>query len=507
MLARDIFARINSQADFAPTSTPGWLKYVSDTINDAYNEIWYSREWTFNTKTVELPVYPDLTAAQALELFTGETDATANPLVVVLGQTYGTITVTGGTPTFYSQVDHALLEQLTGASLEIEGRDYTIVDYKIVDNGSTWSIWFYFDLPFFGAHPASTDVDITDWKLKFKQYKLPEDCVDIIDVSWNNTRDVGALRTGQAVALAPRTAHDAALNMQLTSAKPYCYVPYNNTYQGQLIQSFAVTQNTGVGTAFSTGTYYFAWEHVDMVTGASSGITEAITVNITATNVLSITFADNRTLPIGEYRRLLVGVRRTSDDLIQWYYCNYFATNSVVQPWDPDNPFIWRSETATKTLTWGNYISASSLQGASYAGGYQGQGQTHYIGNNDRKKILFYPRLSTIDFDRTTEVGVIKESLATITYRSKCAPLVDQYDSPQLPAEFHQLIIFKALEAVCLKFEKDVQARYYAGKFQEQYRLMVTAYGNNHNIIMRKGNSMGIHGSFPVRPFTINYQG
>jgi len=507
MLARDLYARVNSQADFAPQATPGWLKYVSDTINEVYSEIWYSRVWTFNTKSVELPVYPDMSAAQALNTFMNTTDVDAVPLTVIVGQTFATLTTTGAIPTFYSSVANQLLEQLTGASIEIEGRDYTIVDYKITDNGSTWDIRFYLDLPFIGAYADSTDVEFTDWKLKFKSYKLPEDCVDVLDISWSNMRDPGGLRIGQSLALAPRLAHDMGLNMQLSSAKPSSYIPVMTTFQGDTFQDFTVTQTASTGTAFPVGTYYFAWEIVDMVTGASSGLTQAITVNVTATNTINLIFADDRTLSVGTYRRLLIGVARRSGDMIQWFYADYFPTTSVVAKYDPDSPFIWRSESTTKTLTYANYLTAANLSGSERGGGYRGQTQTHYIGNNDRRQVIFYPRLSTVDFDRESDTSLVRESIATIRYVSKCAPIVDQYDSPQIPAEFQHLIVFKALESVCLKFDKPAQASYYANKYKEQYTLLVRRYSNDLNVIARKGNSMGIGIWGYSRPFSVTYQG
>ncbi len=493
MIAREIFAKINSQADFAPQTNPGWLAYVASTMNDAYNEIWYSRAWTFNTKTVDLSVFPDMDAAKALQTLCNTSDTTI-PLVAVAGQTYVTITIPSATPTFYGNVDPKLLEQLTGASVEIEGRDYTIVDYKVVDNGSTWTLWFFLDLPFLGAYAASTDVEFTSWKIKFKQYKLPEDCVDVLDVSWSNNRDTGGMRIGQATALSARSAHDFNLNYQLTGAKPYAYIPQMNTYQGDTFQSFTVTQTTGGGTAFSPGIYYFAWEHVDMVTGASSGIVEVQTVTITATNIVSLDWTDNRTLAVGQYRRMLIGAQRASGDLVSWFYASYAPISAVVTPWDPANPYIWRSESTTKSFTPANYASAVSLTGGSLTGGYRGQIQAHYIGNNDRRNIVFYPRLSTADFDKTMDTGRVAESIATIRYVCKCAPIVDQYDNLQIPAEFQQLVVFKSLEAVCLKFDKDTQARYYAGKFQEQYNLLRSQYSNDRNIIAQKRNSMGISG-------------
>ena len=508
MLASELFARINSQCDFAPQTQPGWLRYVSNTINDAYNEIWYSRAWTFNTKTVELNVYPDMGAATALKLFTGETDTTANPLVARLARSYFMLTIDGTVPKFYSRTDLRLLEQLSGAWLEVDGRDYQIVDYQVVSDGiTTWSILFYIDQPFFGDYPVLTDIEFTDWTLKFKSYKLPEDAVDICDVSWSNNRDPAGLRQGQAFALSPRLAHDLAINMQISAAKPYSYIPQMSTYQGDTFQTFTVTQNTGVSTAFGVGKYYFAWEHVDMVTGASSGITQPITVNVTATNIISLTFTDVRTLPVGEYRRLLLGVQRSSGDMVQWFYANYYSTSSLVEYLNPDYPYTWRSGASTKTITINDYLSAASLSGATLGGGYRGQEQSHYIGNNDRRSVIFYPRLATVDFSRVANSGTSKESVATIRYISKCAPLVDAYDNPQIPAEFQHLIVFKALEAICLKFDKNVQASYYAKKYSEQYSLLLKRYGSDMNVIARKNNSMGIAPRGFFYPYTINYRG
>ena len=84
----EIISRVQQQEDFAPINTPICQKYLTDTINDAYQDLWYSRTWTFNTKTVDLPVYPDLDAADAGQLFATEQAVPGAPLETIIGATY-----------------------------------------------------------------------------------------------------------------------------------------------------------------------------------------------------------------------------------------------------------------------------------------------------------------------------------------------------------------------------------------------------------------------------------
>lgn len=506
MYVNEILARVQSQVDFAPQSTPGFTKYLVDTINDAYNDIWYERAWTFNTKTVDLAVYPDMSASQALYYFTGKTDVTTYPLVCEIGSKLMSISVTGvATPPFYNLVQPKLLEQLFGAYIYVDGRDYQIVDISVVDSGADYTLRFYVDVPFITTGALSTNIPYTNWAVKFKEYKLPSDLTEIEDISWNNNRDVGALRTGQAISLPERNANDVMLNYQLSAAKPYAYIPKSYSIMSDVNDAFTVTQNTGSGTAFGVGTYFFAWEIVDLVTGASTGITQPITVVITATNIVSLTFTDDRTLPSGQMRRLLAGTKRTTNSAIRWLYLQDIPLSSVAQPYDTTTNYTWRFTESSKTITiteYSRWISISTTNA-----GYRDNLFLLYYGNIDRKNVIFYPRLASADQNISGEVGdVSRESIASVRYLYKCAPLADDYEAPQFPAEFHNLLVWKTLEAVCLKFDKNTQANYYAKKYTEGLTNMLKRYGNEQNTIAVRTGSMGIRRGWS--PYGhINYTG
>lgn len=507
MYLGEIISRVQSQADFAPINTPGFQKYLTDTINDAYQDLWYSKTWTFNQKTVDLPVYPDLDAEDAGALFASEQAVPGAPLQTTLFATYFEVTYAEATVKFYVQTDGRFYEQLHGAYLCVEGRDYKIVDTQLTDNGATWTLRFYVDEPFKGDYLYNTTVSFTSWSIKFRTYKLPEDCTEIMDVSWSNIRDVGGLRQGQAFSLPARNANDLALNFQLTAAKPYCYIAGSATYMWDTYESFSVTETTGSGgTYFGQDTLYFGWEDVDIATGAASGIVNTITYTPTANNVESITFEDDRHIHVGTYRRILVGVKRTINDPIKWVLFQNNPVTTLAQSVSSAN--VWRYPDTSLTLTATAYFAFVGV--TSTQSGWRDNRVMNYIGGGSRKNITFYPRLTTKDIDAKFLTNKIwttfyEASVASIRYIYKASPLYDKFDSPQLPAEYHNLIVFKALENIALKFDKAGTAAYYARKYDEMYKKMVLRYGNERNTIAVKSNSMGVQSGFYWRTGTITY--
>jgi len=507
MYLGEIISRVQSQADFAPINTPGFQKYLTDTINDAYQDLWYSRTWTFNTKTHDLPVYPDIDARDAGLLFASEQDSVGAPLQTSIGSTVFDITYDETTVKFYSQTDPRFVEQLHGAYLCVEGRDYKIVDTQITDNGSDWTLRFFVDEPFRGDYLIGTTVEFQDWSIKFRTYKLPEDCTEIMDVSWSNLRDVGGLRQGQAFSLPARNANDLAINWQLTAAKPYAYIPGSATFMWDTYESFSVTETTGVsGTYFSTETIYFGFEDVDIATGAPAGIVNTVTFTPSANNVQSITFTDDRHIHVGVYRRILLGVKRTVNDPIKWVIFRNNPPTSLAQELSPTN--CWRYPETSITLTATSFYEFVGTN--SNLAGWRDNRTINYIGPSSRKNITFYPRLSTKDIDAKYLENKIwttfyEASVASVRYLYKCVPLADKFDSPQLPAEYHNLLVFKALESVALKFDKGGTASYYARKYDAMLKNMMTRYASERNTIATKSNSMGVSRGFMWRNGTINY--
>lgn len=503
----EIISRVQSQADFAPINTPGFQKYLTDTINDAYQDLWYSRTWTFNTKTVDLPVYPDLLAADAGQLFATEQAVPGAPLQTTIGATYFEITYAEATVKFYTQTDGRFVEQLHGAYLYVDGRDYRIVDTQITDNGATWTLRFYVDEPFKGDYLIGTTVEFTDWTIKFRTYKLPEDCTEIMDVSWSNLRDVGGLRSGQAFSLPARNANDLAVNWNLTAAKPYAYIAGASTFMWDTYESFSLTETTGSGgTYFPPDTTYFGWEDVDIATGAPSGVVNTITWTPSANNVESITFTDDRHIHVGTYRRLLLGVKRAINDPIKWIIFQNNPVTTLAQQYSSTN--VWRYPETSITLTAGNYLAFIGL--TSGQSGYRDNRMMNYIGGGSRKNITFYPRLSTKDIDAKFLDSKVwttfyEASVASVRYLYKCSPLSDKFDSPQLPPEYHNLLVFKALESVALKFDKAGTASYYARKYDEMLKKMMIRYASERNTIATKSNSMGVSRGFWWRTGTITY--
>ncbi len=495
--------RIKSQTDFAPQSGQGYDQFLTSIINDAYHGIWYQRPWTFNTRTAELEVYPDLSAQQLLLLLTGTNDLTTLPLQIANGTKVLFIGNTPGTPETYLTLKQDMFDQMLGAWIELDGRDYQIVDIRTNQDGGDYGVYLFLDRVFYSNVPFLETATFETATVKFKTYKLPEDVSEILDVTFTNNRDVGGLRRGQVLPVNEKLANDYDLSYQQTGAKPMCFVPI--TAQSFITDGddfFTVTENTGGTTHFEANTtYYFAWERVDLCTGSTLGMSNPITYKPSSASVQSITFTAGRTLPLGQARRLIWGLKRPGTSDISWNY-GWLPYGTII-PWNnftPTIPNFWIADEdsttpETKTLTATGVITLMS------SNSYLNNGMRHpltiskYQGATQRKAIRLYPRPQTVDFERRDPDGVSAgepgpwyniQSIATVRYVAKIPPLQEAYDTPMIPAEFHYLIVQKARVELYMRQDQLSHAAMAQRLYDEGMKSLISRYGNERSVVIQR---------------------
>jgi len=507
-------ASLQDQIDFTPQNTQGIIQSLNNMLNEAYYSLWFEHPWLFNTREHELGVFPDLDAATSLLWFTGETDPTATPLVTQISKNTFTWIYTGVQldTDFYKRINADMLQQLYGAWLTIENRDYQIVDIQIGNVGgigpANTFFTFYVDQPFYGEYASGVDIEFTDWTIKFKTYKLPEDLFEIQDVSFRDNRDVAALRWGKIPAVTAREGVRFAFPYQITTSLPAAYVP--GAFMPLLTdgQEEFTTIATNVGTpAFPAGTYFFAWERMDLTTGATLGMSVPITITFGAATIDRIDFVPVTSLPEGQIRRLLIGQRTSgkTNSEIKWRYAQWYNDNVnplaqiITDPTDSANkvnPTIWHFYDSSVRLTAAQYrtLMTQSTSGQLNTN-YRGNSITNYIGPTDRKTITFYPRPQNINFSINDPDGRPWkiESMCTVRYSYRPQELKNEYDTPALPPEMHYLIVKRALVSAFNKFNKPAQANAMLTQYNKELAPYITRYSSERDTKVRLQQSWGGH--------------
>lgn len=511
MFLSQLRASLQDQIDFAPQNTGGSVQSFNSMINEAYTQIWFERPWLFNTRDYELSTYPDLDAATALQWFTGETDVSAFPLSCVIGTPIFSILGIPGAAlntSFYLRITQDMLSQLIGAYISVNSRDYRIIDIEVFSS-TPWNLVFYLDIPYYDEGAFGTVVTNTDWSIKFKEYKLPEDLFEIEDVAYRDNRDVSSLRYGKVAAVTQREAQRFSAPYQITSAYAEAYVP--GSFSGFTTYSpdfFTVVQarNALATTVFATGEYYFAWERIHLATGAALGMSEPITVDITNVDVVSLTFTANEQLPVGEARRLLLG-RRTNakpHSDVKWTYAqwHYVGANNLAQIiTDPNdsvnklNPLYWQWRQTSKLLTIEQFNSLRPEGTTDNNSGYRGTSITNYIGPTVRKFITLFPRPQTANYIVADSAGRPwkQETELTIRYAYRPQELTNDYDTPLLPPEMHYLIVKRALVSAFNKFNKPAQANAMLTQYNKELAPYITRYSSERDTKVRLQQSWGGH--------------
>jgi len=517
MYLQQLRSSLLDQANWVPQNTVGLIQSLNGMINEAYTQIWFERPWLWNTRTYELSVYPDLDAATSLLWFTGQTDPTTTPLSVSAGTAkpvlfsnifFWRYTDTVLTSDFYTRVDEEMLSQLIGAWIEVEGRDYQIVDILIVNVPMSTDVefQFYVDKLFTGPYEVPTDgsfITFTDWTIKFKTYKLPEDLFEIQDVGFRDNRDTDSVRWGTVKGISQRDAQRLSLPYQLTSNLPLYYVPESLfPFATDGTDQFSVAQNVGVGTAFPTGKYYFAWERIDLASGATLGMSEPIDIVVTANNIESFTFTESRKMPQGQARRMLFGFKtegNTKSD-IKWTYAqNYMYSNNLSQTYFDGtsnilNPFFWKFSNDDRTLLftdWGAMLNAVGPRNLGYRAP---ENVTNYIGPTVRKGITFFPRAQPSNFMINDPDGRPwkMESACTIRYSFRPQALKDDYDTPVIPPEMHHLIVRRALVILYNKNGNPAQANQQLNQYMSEIKTWAMRYSSERDTIARLNQSWGV---------------
>jgi len=547
----EIKQQIYSISDYKP-SNPNYEREVEDLINSNYMSIWNSRPWTFANKQIYFDVFPDITPERAA----GEVGSTDLPYLIpvkVTSQSPLTLApTTGSISAIFTQPVNRLVSHQSayiGNPIEVMGVEYTIVHIEyfggtIVTSGAgTQDIYarIYVDKPF-----HFTEEGTTDWTIKQRYHFLPDDLSETIAFSYRPWPLTGASAAWQALRpidlFRDVRTNINVLGQQETSNDAYAYIRETDQTipAGGRISSSVIT--VGATGDFAAGdTFEVAWAYVGPGgrVGPLGEITKLTvptgTVSTTCYFSLNLLHMDGSEAYSKAYQQP-ESYGRPDENLMYskqvFYNANWdwtakkrlgppkwipitFAAASSAATYGPSaTPTVYQRWIGTSNfvdweLVGRKDISTLTIRLKSQLRQITAVGQRHKFASK-YERIRLFPRpdswdaeleaIGTPDFPNATS-GTISLPLdyvqrLTLTYRYIPQPLAFQTDAPELPLEFHNLVVWATLRDIYLKNSNISMSQLYDQKYERGLRDLAKRHITYTDAMTTKGGQ----NTFPKYP-------
>lgn len=450
---KSIREKIQSIADYKATNQ-GHLDDIDLLINDAYEYTWLCRSWSFAQKLIYFNTYPDL-------------DAT-------ITAKNASVTDFSRKVVFSGSIKSLLDYTYAGNIFECQGREYVIL--KVVSDNEIRLVE-----PFRGT----TFVDDISWKLKVRYYELPEDLVQVCSISHRDVPIVGGRRQYLNAVLGKREEElQLAEDRTATYADFYIHIPPTNIPSGEKLLELPASAQGATGTLVA-GTYYeFAW--CFRANGNLYGpLSEPLTVQskilqigvdkpvinlrtITHDNQIVVSPAYNNTYD--RYPNVWEGLKK-----VLWTNVNIDHTtgkrlglpkwvsvtsNGALQNQYDNNPKVLDDEQSDWSIAFVEQLSAGNKKYIEIDGHHHVIRPYPRINSYDVK----YPWASYNDGAITAPEEYFKQ--LEMRYLYKPQDLCQITDSPEMPYELHDLIVYKALEDYFTKKGNANLAQMYRNRFE-----------------------------------------
>lgn len=471
----EIRNKIKSITDYSPELTT-YNEQLDILINDAYNALWTEKRWRFAQKTIFVDIWPDILPLQP--------DGTTKNANVVNNRRRvsfsGAVRALDSYPYVWE-----------GQIIEIQGRDY-FIDQVISPTE------IRLREPFRGT----TNSDDVSWKIKHRFYDLPPDAIEILGLMHKDTPAAGKIPPYGAVrGITARREEDLNLREDYTSFYSEAYIPYGTS---NIPPAEKLSYEIDLGGSIPSGTYLeLCWafesdggkkvgalsEPLIVKTGTEQGLPSGITIKF-------LTW-DDVTVQAPAYANDTDQIMNQFEGLKKRIYFNQ-NFNRATGTRLPGLP-VWRE------VTIGSTYSAPAMPGLDTetdpvrvldtVGTYTiinldqvNPGNKRYI-DFDGLHLRFrpYPRPIGSDFTYLYVAGSAGANPVNdanerqfrqweCRYYRKPARLGLQTDTPELPIEFHQLIVYKCLEDIYSKHDNLSQASNYTKRYNDEIKRLEKRY-------------------------------
>jgi len=465
-----LIEKVKNLTDYSPELAQ-FNNQLAQIINDAHYSLWTYKRWNFATQEISFKFYPDMTPTRDNE------NVPAGGGGVNASVTEGDRRVT-----FSADMDRLLAYRdiWEGNPIAIQGNEYTIS--KVLDAKTLLLVE-----PFQGT----TFGDETDWLIKARWYDLPQDLLELLyighrDYPYNTV--TGTLPPyGKITGLLPRKEEDAPLRVDYAMPYAEAYIPAPT----QPVASAEVTKLesiNAIGGDYTTGKYYeICWAFVK--DGMMSALSEPQTVLIgEGHNAIRVSFVG------WDSEYILADAYNSKDQQpTQWEGYRkviFFNKNFNKDTGDRKGLPCWvqivNGGVTRNTSSYLEPVIASDLDNF-YEIKYKNQmdnGSFRYIEiDGNHQQLRFYPRVDGWDFEQEQQqvLGVITVihdyiRLGRLRYYRKPKDMLLGTDSPEIPFEFHPLIVYKALEDIYLKLGQASMAATYEKKYTKELQNLTKRY-------------------------------
>ena len=417
--------KVKNITDYSPELAQ-FNDQLDELLNDAYYCIWTMKRWNFSTELSTMRLHTDITTSTDTENSSG-----ANI----------TATVTKGERQVVLSHNIDRLHDMDvweGQPMEIDNMEYTI--NKLVDMKT-----ILLDRPFEGTSTATNK----GWKIKKRWYDLPENCLELLYLGHRDYPYVSVSGSqnpyGKSTAILPRREEDLDLRVDYTQSYAEAYIT-SPTLHIEPAEQLTISEVGSPTGEFQSNKYYeFAWAFIkDGKVGALS----------------EPTWNKNFDQNTGERKGLPCWL----------YVVNGTSTTSGTRN-DPD---YLRPIVVTDINSFVNIVKLNQLD----------NGSPRYIEiDGNHQQIRPYPRPVGYDFEVPQKkvgdtIEVYHDYVREMVMRFMVKPkdLLLATDVPQMPYEFHQLIVYKALEDIYLKLGQQGLAATYEKKYMKEINNLAKRY-------------------------------
>lgn len=493
----DLRQEVENITDYAP-ELAAYQNQIDRLLNAAYNTIWRMKRWTFAQVRGEFPLYPDINSAR-----TAGISCTTND-----GQRV--VTFSGAGVTFFvSNRKH-----VEGNILQLQGREYTIL--KV--NSATQLIMVepvrHAKDAVTGTSPATLAAQ-TDWIMKFRFYRLPEDCLELL---YLGHRDVpaagggGRPPYGKAPGLAARREESLNLREDYTNSFAECYIPTPpiNVPPGEKFGIvWTQAESAAQGTFVQAKYHEICWavQAPDGSVGPLS-LPQITQVPIdagspSATYFATVTYLTHDDQPFAA-RAPAYTARGFPEPLEGYRKVLYYNANLNPTTGQRNGLPLWRSITEgyDGSSAFLNVVDdpivtddTASTQLVRYVDGlYPGNPQyIEYDGQYSR--VRPYPRVDSFDYEYTYTANLSTAvdrpadyfRRMEMRYYRKPVPMLTDTDGPEMPWEFHHLIVYQSLQDIYSKSNNLQLANVYRLKIDKEIKQLERRYVDRIDVNVQRG--------------------
>lgn len=460
--------KIKNVTDYSP-ELQSFNDQLDQLLNDAFYFIWNYKRWTFTTKIATFPFYVDMLPSRDTENSGGV------PVSAILIEGQRKVT-------FNWDMDRLffLRDQWEGQPISIQNMEYTIS--KVLSTK---------ELLLTEAFRGTSSSNDLTWVIKKRWYELPSDCLELLYLGHRdypyNTAQGSFPPFGKSTGLVARREEelDMRADYKASYAEAYVQAPAYVVPSGEKLWMEA---KTGEGCTLPNNSYYeICWGF--MKDGKVGALSKPEVIHLGAQqNSFDIHF--------------------TGWDDLEIIADTYQTNDLVATPWEGYRKVIfWNknfdraSGSRTGLPCWIKLINGgvfrnsadfnrvvvvediSSVYHVTYITQFD-NGAPRYIEVDGQWNVIRpYPRVDAWDFEQKRKVdggtllvpkNYVKEGI--MRYYKKPSDILLSTDSPELPYEFHPLIVTKVLEDIYMKLGQATIAQTYRMRWEKEIKELQKRY-------------------------------